>query len=310
MHPKIIIPKNILQTIAYFDLFDYPLTPFEVWKWLWRDDGEAVSYGAVVETLENDATLRARLVWHDGLVCLKGREAIFKIRQERQRVAIMKYDLARRAIRLLEYLPGVLGIAVCNSLGFRNARPESDIDFFIITDTGATWVVRFMAAGLMQLLGWRPSPRRVANGMCLSFFVSRRALNLEPLAIAGGDPHFRYWITQFTPLYGRGGIWDDFWRANAWVRETIPNALGPSGGAPWHFQDREHAPWRWLTPAARAVDRLAGQWQRQRLPQRLTAAAARGGTAVVVTDDVLKFHDNDRREECRERWQKAIATLQ
>ena len=30
------LEKSIIKTIAYFDVFNFPLTTSEVWKWLYR----------------------------------------------------------------------------------------------------------------------------------------------------------------------------------------------------------------------------------------------------------------------------------
>ena len=45
------IKEAIVETIAFFDLFDYPLTAWEVWKYLFDIK---ISYDELVEILAND----------------------------------------------------------------------------------------------------------------------------------------------------------------------------------------------------------------------------------------------------------------
>lgn len=48
-------------------------------------------------------------------------------------------------------------------------------------------------------------------------------------------------------------------------------------------------------------ERLAKEIQLRRLPARILDMMNKD-SRVVVTDSVLKFHDNDRRAEYRDRW--------
>ncbi|KKU49120.1 hypothetical protein A2936_04785 [Candidatus Uhrbacteria bacterium RIFCSPLOWO2_01_FULL_47_25] len=301
--------SSIVRTVAYFDLFDYPLTTFEVWKWLWREDGEGVSYGEVDRELEENPEIKKYIVQCSSFWCLKGRENIVATREERYRLAIAKLQRAWRIAHLFSYLPWIQGIAACNSLGYRNASAKSDIDFFIITRPGTIWLVRFLTVGFLAIFGLRPRTEKIADTICLSFFVASDAMNLEKLQKPDGDPYLVYWITQLTPLFGRGDIWQKFWEANAWIRKFIPNALPTSGRGTWLYDES-------LSTLAKVHDRellskysLAAfmnkavkRWQISRLPQRLRERATVESTDVVVSDQVLKFHDNDRRLEYRERW--------
>jgi hypothetical protein len=296
----------VLKTIAYFDLFGYPLTTFEVWKWLWQEDGQPASLTDVDDALRS-AEQQQLISVEQGLWFLRGRDVIVTTRHERHRLSIGKLTTTARVARWFSRLPWVDGIAACNSLGYRNARAQSDLDLFIIVRPGTIWLVRFLTAGAMAVLRRRPAAKHSADTICLSFFVTRDAMNLEPLATAGGDVYLTYWVTQLTPLFGRGEVWRDFWQANAWVRRYLPNTLGVGEGPTWCYrQERVGPAARWLT---RTVDGWLGRWQRARLPERLRNRAAVGGSDVVVSDQVLKFHDNDRRAYYRDQWQQRVVAL-
>ena len=48
-------------------------------------------------------------------------------------------------------------------------------------------------------------------------------------------------------------------------------------------------------------------FQEKRFPAQLRDAERRGDGSVIVTDSVLKFHVNDRREQIYERWLARVA---
>ncbi len=296
------LSQAITATVAYFDLFDYPLTAFEVWKWLYWPTENAPTSEHVATALPQIDQLESK----DGFWFLKGRAAIVGTRQERHRISISKLRDARRFARYCSYLPWVEGIATCNSVGYRNATNKSDLDFFVITKPGALWLVRFLAFRIASVIGQKPTTTH-DDMVCLSFFISSDALDLAPLRKGSDDIHFTYWATQFTPLFGRGKVWHDFWSANGWITQQLPNA---------HFGTRavgavyREAPHRWTLPGiTRPLNTFFKQFQQRQMTNDIHALAARQDTDVVLSDTVLKFHTNDRRDLYREQWQQKMQQL-
>lgn len=290
------LSSAVVATLGYFDCFNYPLTGFEVWKWLWVEKGEAVNYADVQAVLEHHEQIESvGPFW-----VLKGRKGLVAIRAERERIAIVKLDKARRFASLLRLVPGIVGVAACNSLGYRNTRAESDLDFFIITEPGTIWFCRFVGAAMASVLGLRPKAGHHTDGVCLSFWISRDQLCLESLALLGGDPYLTYWTTQLIPLVTRGPIWQEFWAANQWIKKQLPNAKPFARGGAWfeRYIERPHP----FTPLARRLNELTRDWQQSRFPQTIKTLAASGGNAVVISEHMLKFHDNDQRSAYRDVW--------
>jgi hypothetical protein len=55
------LEKAILSAICYYDVFDYPLTPEEIWRWLYVADGNLDfprDLNTVLETLEMSEKLK------------------------------------------------------------------------------------------------------------------------------------------------------------------------------------------------------------------------------------------------------------
>lgn len=309
----ITVPQNaplrraILTTLAYFDVFEFPLTSFEVWKWLWFPKaGEAVSLRSVLEALD-ELVEQHTLENRDGFYVFPGRIDLVEQRLKRSVIAEGKFRKARAMARWLRLFPFVRAICVCNSLAYANARPESDIDFFVLVQGGRIWAARFFTTAFLKLLGVRPTPRETRNRFCLSFYLRADAASIETLKLAEEDPYLTYWVTQLVPIYDEG-VFEKFWEANAWCRKLLPNAF-PTLPAPRRTLPRAGA-WKRLLEAAFSIvpDHLFRSLQWRLLPAHLRELANRD-SRVVLSDTVLKFHDNDRRQFFRDQFLGRLANV-
>lgn len=289
----------ILSTLAYFDVFEYPLTAVEAWKWCYvqrpeaSDQRSAASLGQVFDTLDR-LRREGRVGSRHGFWFLPRRDALVETRMVRSTIAEAKFERAKRLVRILRFFPFVRTICVCNSLAYGNARRESDIDFFILTAPRRTWSARFFTTAFLKLLRLRPTRGKTRDRFCLSFFVATDAPSLDVFKRDSEDPYLVFWVSQLVPMYDEAAF-EAFWRTNAWIRERLPNALAvaptsrrkirPAGGVK-----------RGIEFLARLVpERFLRAIQEGILPSHLRELANRD-TRVVITDSVLKFHDNDRRE--------------
>src|SRR3989338_3671881 len=76
--------QAILKTLAYFDIFDYPLTLVEIWKWLYVENNRSASLSEVRQSL---AQLAGRVETKNGFWFLPGRSGIIQTRLERDSIA-------------------------------------------------------------------------------------------------------------------------------------------------------------------------------------------------------------------------------
>lgn len=263
------LEQAILQEIVYFDLFSYPLTTLEIWGNLDRK----VALSEIESALKESAVLARRVASKNGMWFLKGREDAVMERQKRYRASKRKLDLARQYAHRLTWVPFVQALYACNSLGFLHARPESDIDLFIVARRGRIWSARFFAVLLAKLLFRRPSAEQAKDGLCLSFFAASGA-HLQTLTLPGGDVYYDHWLNNLLPL---------------WKRPAIS------------ARDSD-------TQFGKLLETILRKIQWKMLPANLKALANKG-TSVVVSDKFLKFHDHDRREYYRREWKARLAEV-
>jgi hypothetical protein len=139
----------------------------------------------------------------------------------------------------------------------------------------------------------------------MSFFVSETAQDLSRCALGTEDIYLRYWAATLVPLYDAGGAWSRFLSANGWMHDRLPGLRPATTAAmPSRAPGRRTAALggrspRWtrpLLPLLRSADAHARKIQMRMFPKEI-ARMANLDSRVIVSDDMLKFHVNDRREE-------------
>lgn len=306
------LSRAIVSTIAYFDIFDYPLTLVEIYKWLYQkesiiaDISGALASGKLDEVIENK----------NGFYFLKGRQDIIATRLSRYVIAEGKFEIALRAARWLRYLPFIRLVAVCNNLGYNNSEARSDIDFFIVTYRGRIWWVRLLVTALLTLLGLRHHGRKITNRICLSFYIASDQLNLIDVALKPTDIYLTYWLATLAPIYDPKNIYPNFFRANLWVKTYLPNFY------PTYLTAQRIVKDNFWAKFSKSFDELVfsgliGDWleklsrliQIKKIRKYLGDLAEKPNFQVVLSSSMLKFHKTDRRGYFCQLWQKNLNNI-
>ena len=216
------LEKSILETLAFFDVFSYPLTVSEIWKWLYKPKGR-VSFLEVKQALVDSQILKDEVSQIEAFYCLKGKEYTYFRRKQNNNLAEKKFSKAIRLIKLYRLIPFVRMVAICNSLAYSNANEDSDIDFFIITKKGTIWLARFFTVLFVRFLGQRPQQSDTKDAICLTFFVDETNLNLKNICLHSNDIYMPYWIGQLMPVYDPDKLYSKFLEANKWYQQYLPN---------------------------------------------------------------------------------------
>lgn len=306
------IDHAIARTIAFFDVFSYPVSLAEIRDFLFQSVA-SVSVADIHAALRDSFFLRERVVCTRGYYVLHGREHIVMLRNQRYRIAEKKYARALAAASLIARVPFVRLICVVNSLAMSNASIESDIDLFISTQPGRVWTIRFIVIALLQIFGLRPREDHKKDAICASFFAANDSYDFSQLQIprdpATGlpDMYLAWWVSRCVPIYDEGREAEKFFHANIWAERVFPNRrvyrtsrlrmvhVGAGSQNAKRIVERCISFFGDMTEqAARAI-----QWKI--LPPTLRAIA-NIDTRVVMTDSILKFHQHDTRNEFRERF--------
>lgn len=307
--PTQALEQAIFRTLAFFDLFDFPLTAEELFRYAWTPP--AVGYFEFKNSLA--ALVPEKIGSQYGYYFLPGRENIVEERRRRVIVVDQKLRRARRAAWLIRSVPFLRTVCICNSVAAEVAKPESDIDLFIITAPNRIWLVRLCSNLILLLIGWRRHGLKIANRICLSFYIDAAHLNMSPLSLGEDDVYLTYWVWQVLALYDQQNFYQKFISANQWTKKFIPNAgtvqayAGPTPGELGWVGRGWRQIWEtmWRGAYGDVVEQEAKSLQMTKM-RRSSGTRRATESGVVVSEGVLKFHEQDRRAEFRERWLKRL----
>jgi radical SAM superfamily enzyme YgiQ (UPF0313 family) len=201
----------VVSTVAYSDMFGYPLDLNEIYRYLHGVSAERETVAAAVESLVREKRLVSDGCWY----ALAGRDRYFEQRSCRQRLASDLWRVARLYSKALATIPTVRMLGVTGSLAVDNTVAGADIDFMLVVEGGTVWRTRALA-NLMALLS-----HRFRGKMCVNFFVSQRALELEQRSL-----YIARELAQMVPIYGIDE-YDRLRESNEWIYQYLPNASGP-----------------------------------------------------------------------------------
>ena len=295
----------ILDTVSYFDIFDYPLTHFEIFTFLYSEQKKEHSFSEVQNCLEKNDELNRKLHFKDGYVGMKGRESLTTERQRRYILSHAKFRKVRRFARLARHLPFVELIAACNNLSFFNAKKESDLDFFIIAKKGKVSVVRFFAVLISIIFFKRPSSTHHEDAICLSFFVDSAHQRVTDLSLPKRDIYMQYWYATLQPLFLKHKkTYETMEEENNEVLSFYPNhysrvstSLTQTGVS----RARLFAESIWKMFHLNFLASWLYSFQIKRLPREI-ATIMNTSTSVVVTSSIFKTHSKDIREKIYDLW--------
>ena len=198
---------SIFHTLAYADVFDYPLRAPEVYRYL-------TSTKASIEEVARALADESLFSQSGEFFTLRGRDEIVETRRRREQVAVRLWPKAARYGRILAKLPFVRMVAITGSLAMNNTDEGKDVDFMIVTAPNHLWTCRALALLIARVA------RLEGLSLCPNYLVTTNALELHERSL-----YVAHELAQMVPLSGRE-IYDEICRLNTWMYDYLPNASG------------------------------------------------------------------------------------
>lgn len=307
------LSQSIFRTLSYFDNFNLPLTAEELYKYLWQPP--FISLEQFYAELEK---LSAPLDFQSGFYFLAGKDNLVEERRKMAVASQQRLAAAQKAINKLRYLPFISAVFVCNNVAFETASADSDIDVFIVVKPGRIWLTRFLATLVLSLFGLRRYKNKITNKICLSFYATADNLDFRKIAIAESDIYLLYWLCFLTPILDRENARQKIWEANrAWIKKFLPN-VAELPASPTSCQALDSRFSRviknilekfWRGAYGDLIENQAKGLQLVKMKMNLHSAQNEQDTRVIINDQMLKFHENDRRLFYHEQWLAKIRAL-
>jgi D-beta-D-heptose 7-phosphate kinase/D-beta-D-heptose 1-phosphate adenosyltransferase len=202
---------NEKASVLYHDLFDYPLNFSDLIRW------QLLKTPTINQNIE--------VVNERGFYFLKGREGLIYKRLLRKRISTKKIKIAKRASRILSFLPGIRMVAVTGSLAMQNSSEKSDIDLMIITKKGSLWTTRllsYLLLNVMRLALRRPNDGNQKDKLCLNMWIDESDMVWLK---KDRNLYTAHEIAQIVPLINKDKTYEKFLFQNKWILSYWPSAV-------------------------------------------------------------------------------------
>jgi predicted nucleotidyltransferase len=199
--------QNILKTLGYFDLFQYPLTVEEIYHF----NPAPVSIAAVNNELV--LLLTDKIIFKlDRFYSLQNNNFLSERRRNGNTLAAEHLKTAYRVAKFLSRFPYVKAICVSGSLSKNFATHKTDIDFFIITAANRLWIAR-TCMHLYKKLTFLTGRQ---NWFCMNYYVDEEAMEIREKNIFTAME-----IVTLLPMHGKQCL-DEFIGQNRWTDSFFP----------------------------------------------------------------------------------------
>jgi len=279
------LEQALFRTLAYFAYFQFPLTLREAHIWLLAP-GKTYSLEEIECCIAESLWLKKHSERHGVYISLKSCEDWVRGREKKYLDAQRKHRKAFLMSSFLMRIPGVVGVAVCNSLAWHATHKEGDIDLFVVTRPGKLWTSRLFATIPLRLLGMRPG-ESVRDPLCLSFFADEESLAFASLQEGEEDWYLAYWSASLLWIGGTSAFSEKVFAQNEWMRRVLPHARSTRLVSGLQKDKLFRLPLFFPESLAKKIqEKLFSQKIRTKRNQ---------STHVIINDHMLKFHDDDRR---------------
>ncbi len=288
--------ESVLRILAYFDVFQYPLTGSEIIRYVKRDFSKE-RIKDLLERMTDDKTIFCQY----GFYSLQNNPLIFLRRRKGNQKAAVLLKKAHRIGRFLYRFPFVRAIGISGSLSKDFADDKSDIDFFIITRQDRLWIARtFMH--LYKKLTFLTGRQHY---YCMNYYVDEKALQLKDENI-----YTAIEMKTLLPVCGEKTM-QNFFGVNKWTDTWFPNynhrrqqQKDPSGLVvrkllEWMLNNRLGT---WLDGCLQRI--TSRRWQRKSKKRQ-----ARNGVLLVTGKHYCYSNAGSLREKILHRYAEKLTEL-
>jgi hypothetical protein len=285
------LENAILETLAYSDIFDFPLNIDELHRYLVAP-AEPADLAQCLADMD-------KIGFREGYYFLSGRDEIVSLRKAREPASRRAYQRAVFYGRMLGSLPFVRMVALTGSLAVMNLSKGADIDYMIVTKPGHLWTARAFSVIFGRIM------RPLGYTICVNLLVSENAL-AWPLH----DLYSAREMCQMIPVRGMD-VYRRLRAANSWTQSILPNSAfsAPnlvkisSSDEPVN-QIQRLLEWSLDGKSGGRIEKWAQKLQRQHIVRRFG-----NGRETNFTADVCQGNFHHHRHSAGEYFQARLATL-
>lgn len=202
------LAKNIIKTLAYYDIFSYPLRADEVYQNL---PVNHCSSAEVENELEHLCQKKLLFRINDFYLLQNNHEFVNR-RIEGNKLCDRRFKSAFRMSKLISKFPFVRAILLSGSISKGFMEKDSDVDYFIITKPNRLWITKLFLTLFKKFI--LLNSRRV---FCINYYIDYEHLEIDEKNVFTATE-----IVTLIPVFGEK-YYDEFYEKNKWVKNYFPN---------------------------------------------------------------------------------------
>ncbi len=203
-----VLSQKFLKTLAYYDIFNYPLTKDEIFF-------NTPTNGNTKETSFKEINYLTELgLIHqeNGYYSLFNNSEYVPRRIAGNKRAEKKLKTAKCFSNLIARFPYVRAVLVSGSLSKGYMDEEADIDFFVITKPNRLWISRFLLMLFKKIFLLNSK-----KNFCINYYITTDNLEIENKNI-----YTAIELASLLPMYG-SDTYERLYTSNKWIYNYVPN---------------------------------------------------------------------------------------
>lgn len=203
-----LLSKNIIKTLAYYDIFSYPLKAEEIYHNL------PVNHCSTAEiTRELEQLCEKKLIYKiNEFYLLQNNPYLVSKRLKGNSLCEQRLKSAFRMSKLISKFPYVRAIFLTGSISKGYMEKDSDVDYLIVTKPGRLWVSKLFLTLFKKI--FLLNSRKV---FCINYYIDYNNLEIEEKNVFTATE-----IVTLIPTFGKK-YYDEFYLSNEWIKKYFPN---------------------------------------------------------------------------------------
>lgn len=223
--------NSILATLAYYDIFDYPLTLIEIHNYLINPSRIMRVTDGIGEIDISDIADESEKLVHshilnqkNGFYFINSRDNLYEVRLQRQKIADQKWEKFLKLTRFLALAPYLRGVFASGSLALGNTDEKSDFDVLIIAQSGRLYTCRLFLWLITSLLRVRRKKHEIIapDKFCFNHYITNGNLQLVHESLFNAQTY-----ANLKPAMIKPETVVKFYESNLWISNYLYNFRPP-----------------------------------------------------------------------------------
>ena len=218
--------NSMLATLAYYDILDFPLTLFEIHKFLINPARlskmpvqEPITLGQIDEELQTLVKL-GTIQTKNGFYFLPERERLYDLRIKREKISAAKWKKFLKTARWFQAVPYLRGMLASGSMALGNTDNESDFDVLAVAQAGRLYTCRVLLSLAASLFGARRKrfDKTAPDKFCFNHYITDASLLIRHESLYNAQTYI-----HLKPVLIGDDLFEDFYASNLWLNKYVYN---------------------------------------------------------------------------------------